>query len=218
MINKENISSIKKQLIEQIESTFPQDKRNQAISSINSMNEKELGEFLIQNKLIKEEGNESTEETPKIFRMIVEGKIPSIKIGENEDALSVLEINPISEGHTLIIPKFPSYSNKELKESHFKLAEEIKKKIESAFPTKEVKIISSNSFGEEIINLIPIYKGDENLNSKRTNKENKELQTIKEKIDNARIKEEQKKEISEPIKEPKKEINDKNTWLPRRKP
>ena len=36
--------------------------------------------------------------------MIIEEKIPSYKIQENK-AVAVLEINPISEGHTIVIPK-----------------------------------------------------------------------------------------------------------------
>lgn len=40
-----------------------------------------------------------------IFCKIVSGQIPCIKIFENEDVLSFLDIGPISDGHTLVIPK-----------------------------------------------------------------------------------------------------------------
>lgn len=40
-----------------------------------------------------------------IFCKIVEGKIPSLKIYEDEVILAFLDINPDSNGHTLIIPK-----------------------------------------------------------------------------------------------------------------
>ena len=40
-----------------------------------------------------------------IFCKIVEGKIPSLKIYENDVILAFLDINPDSNGHTLIIPK-----------------------------------------------------------------------------------------------------------------
>lgn len=40
-----------------------------------------------------------------IFSKIVNGEIPSYKIAENDDYYSFLDINPIAEGHTLVIPK-----------------------------------------------------------------------------------------------------------------
>ena len=40
-----------------------------------------------------------------IFSKIVEGSIPSYKIAENEDYLAFLDVFPLREGHTLVIPK-----------------------------------------------------------------------------------------------------------------
>jgi histidine triad (HIT) family protein len=40
-----------------------------------------------------------------IFCKIVAGQIPSVKIYEDESVLAFLDIGPISEGHTLIIPR-----------------------------------------------------------------------------------------------------------------
>ena len=40
-----------------------------------------------------------------IFTKIIKGDIPSYKILENEDFISFLDINPIKEGHTLVVPK-----------------------------------------------------------------------------------------------------------------
>ena len=40
-----------------------------------------------------------------IFSKIIKGEIPCYKIAENEDYFSFLDINPIAEGHTLVIPK-----------------------------------------------------------------------------------------------------------------
>ena len=40
-----------------------------------------------------------------IFTKIAKGKIPSYKVAENEDFYAFLDINPIAEGHTLVIPK-----------------------------------------------------------------------------------------------------------------
>ena len=40
-----------------------------------------------------------------IFCKIVSGQIPSIKIFENDMVLAFLDVGPISDGHTLVIPK-----------------------------------------------------------------------------------------------------------------
>lgn len=42
---------------------------------------------------------------PSIFTKIVEGEIPCHKVAETEDYLAFLDINPLHEGHTLVIPK-----------------------------------------------------------------------------------------------------------------
>ena len=42
---------------------------------------------------------------PCIFCRIVQGKEKSYTISENETAIAILDINPFSAGHTLIIPK-----------------------------------------------------------------------------------------------------------------
>jgi histidine triad (HIT) family protein len=40
-----------------------------------------------------------------IFCKIASGQIPCKKVYENEDAIAFLDTSPLSEGHTLIIPK-----------------------------------------------------------------------------------------------------------------
>jgi histidine triad (HIT) family protein len=40
-----------------------------------------------------------------IFSKIVAGEIPSYKIAEDENHFAFLDINPLTEGHTLVIPK-----------------------------------------------------------------------------------------------------------------
>jgi histidine triad (HIT) family protein len=42
---------------------------------------------------------------PGIFARIAAGEIPSFRIAENDDYFAFLDINPLTEGHTLVIPK-----------------------------------------------------------------------------------------------------------------
>jgi histidine triad (HIT) family protein len=40
-----------------------------------------------------------------IFSKIIAGEIPSYKIAENEQFFAFLDINPVANGHTLVIPR-----------------------------------------------------------------------------------------------------------------
>lgn len=40
-----------------------------------------------------------------IFSKIIAGEIPCFKIAENEKFFAFLDINPLQEGHTLVVPK-----------------------------------------------------------------------------------------------------------------
>jgi histidine triad (HIT) family protein len=40
-----------------------------------------------------------------IFCKIIAGDIPAIKIYEDDETLAFLDVNPIAEGHTLVVPK-----------------------------------------------------------------------------------------------------------------
>ena len=42
---------------------------------------------------------------PSIFTKIVNGEIPCYKVAENDEFLAFLDIFPLAEGHTLVIPK-----------------------------------------------------------------------------------------------------------------
>ena len=53
-----------------------------------------------------------------IFCKIVEGKIPSKKVYEDEDLYAFLDINPAAPVHILVIPKVHVESLKDCNESH----------------------------------------------------------------------------------------------------
>ncbi|MBC7920270.1 MAG: HIT family protein [Ferruginibacter sp.] len=42
---------------------------------------------------------------PTIFSRIIAGEIPSHKVAEDEKFLAFLDVSPVAEGHTLVIPK-----------------------------------------------------------------------------------------------------------------
>lgn len=40
-----------------------------------------------------------------VFKKIIDGEIPVYKVAENDEFLAFLDISPLAEGHTLVIPK-----------------------------------------------------------------------------------------------------------------
>ena len=210
MLPKEQIKEIKSQLIQQIDTTFPEDKKQAAKQQVEAMNDEQLEEFLKQNNLIKQgQSSETSQNQESIFRSIVSGQIPSHKIDEDKYAVAVLEINPISKGHTILIPKQEATSVEKISQPIFSLAKKISKRIKSKLKPKEVKISSSNAFGEFIINVFPVYE-NESLNSQRYHAEEKELQELQEKLE--------KKTRAKIIKKPKREKIEQKIRLPKRIP
>ena len=211
-ISKEQIEQTKQQVLEQIETTFPEDKKETAKEQIQAMNDEEFEEFLIQNNLISKEGNEENKEEGTqqcVFCSIISGKIPSHKISENKNAIAVLEINPISKGHTIIIPK-PHVQEVSQETQNF--AKEISEKIKEKLKAREIKIENSEIFGHKTINLIPIYD-DETLKGIRKPAPKKDLENLQKELFMTfepieKIEEEKEQE----------QITEKNTWLPKRIP
>ena len=61
-----------------------------------------------------------------IFSRIIAGEIPSYKVAEDESYYAFLDINPLTEGHTLVVPKkgidyisHPSDPHKQRKRGRF---------------------------------------------------------------------------------------------------
>lgn len=207
MLSKEQTKQIKKQIISQIESNFPKDKKDSSIKQIESMNENQLEEFLKQNNSLVKTGQDSPQQC--IFCSIIFGDAQSYKIDENEKAIAILEINPITKGHVIIIPKDHIPSLDKIPNEAQLLTNNVSQKIKKELNPKDINISSSNLFGHEIINILPIYE-DENINSKRYQAKPKELQELQKKLikkSEPKVKEKQKEEI-----------NEKNTWLPKRIP
>jgi histidine triad (HIT) family protein len=54
-----------------------------------------------------------------IFCKIIEGKIPSTKVYEDDRVFAFMDINPLNDGHLLIIPKTHSATIDEISEDDF---------------------------------------------------------------------------------------------------
>jgi len=209
MIPPEQVENIKEQIISQIESTFPEEKKAESIEKLKGMDSEQLQEFLIQNNLIKTDG-EGSAPGKCIFCSIVSGEVPTNKIDENKEAIAVLEINPISNGHSLILPKEHIPDSSKIPKQATELAEKVAKKIKSKLKPKDVTISSSNLFGHEIINILPVYE-KETMQSERQQTKPEELEELKKLL-------EVKTKITTIKKTVLKKLKAEKLWLPKRIP
>jgi histidine triad (HIT) family protein len=205
MLSDEETEEIKQKLLSHIQSTFPAEQVMNAKKQVELMNSEQLESFLEKNKLIKEENSNADSKSECVFCSIASGKIRAVKIDENDDAVAVLDINPISKGHSLIIPK--NHIDK-LSKKALVLAKNISKKIKEKLNAKNIEISNSNLFGHKVINILPVYD-NESFDSKRKPAKIEELEKIREELE--RVKEKvQKKQKTKKIKE--------FFWLPKRVP
>jgi histidine triad (HIT) family protein len=213
---QEDLTNIKEKLIEQIKGQYDEAQANEFISKINEMNDEQFIEFLKQQGMIAGDGSPNQQ---CVFCQMVAGQIPTTKIAENDSGIAILEINPVSEGHTLIIPKKHVGKNTQLDDEFLKLSELVTKKLTNTFNPTKVDLIPNEVMGHQVINALPVYNG-ETLNSPRQNQTPEGLTTLKEKIDSSDVEEITlpDKVEQEPEPEKEEEISDENTWLPKRIP
>jgi len=180
-LTSEQIKEIKKQLITQIEK-LPQENKEEIKQQILSLNEQQLKEFLKQNKIkITKSGQlqqESLKQTTNqcIFCSIAKNQVPSHKIAETNKAIAILEINPLSKGHSIIIPLEHIKTDK-LPKSALSLAQKIVKKIKAKLKPEDIKIETSNFQGHSMVNIIPIYKDRKLEKHRASESELKQLQS-----------------------------------------
>ncbi|MGL5561210.1 MAG: HIT family protein [Tannerellaceae bacterium] len=123
-----------------------------------------------------------------IFSRIVAGEIPCHKIAESDKFFAFLDINPLSKGHTLVIPKDEvdyifDLSDDTLSEMIL-FAKEVGAGIKKAIPCKRIGL---TVIGLEVphahIHLIPINaESDMNFNHKKLSMTTEELAETAESI------------------------------------
>ncbi len=122
-----------------------------------------------------------------IFTKIINGEIPSYRIAEDDKHYAFLDINPVVEGHTLVVPKKENdyifnLTDDEIAELMV-FAKKVAKKLESKIVCKRVAV---TVIGLEVphahIHLLPINKeSDIDFRNKKQPSQS-ELQAIADKI------------------------------------
>lgn len=103
-----------------------------------------------------------------VFCKIIEEKSPAHIIYENEDVMAILDIEPINEGHILILPKkhvnsIDKLSGKMLSEAML-LAQKIVKALNQSFHADGYSLMQNGGqfcdFGHCHIHIFPRYHND----------------------------------------------------------
>ncbi len=101
-----------------------------------------------------------------IFSKIIAGEIPSYKCAEDENFYAFLDINPIAQGHTLVVPKkevdyFFDLSDGDIAAMSI-FAKQVAAAIKSAFPCRKVGMaVLGLEVNHAHIHLVPLQsEGD----------------------------------------------------------
>jgi histidine triad (HIT) family protein len=127
-----------------------------------------------------------------IFCKIVDGKVPSFKVYEDERFLAILDINPLSKGHTIVFPKDHYEDILDIPSQLYGYMNEIVKtvavQIDEVYSPEGILVNQNNGkkAGQEIkhihIHVKPVYSDTEvvlesALRKKISDKEMKEIES-----------------------------------------
>ena len=96
-----------------------------------------------------------------IFSKIAAGEIPSYKCAESDKFYAFLDIDPVTKGHTLVVPRKEvdyifDMEDEELAEFEV-FAKKVAKAIKAAFPCKKVaKVVLGLEVNHAHIHLLPM--------------------------------------------------------------
>lgn len=123
-----------------------------------------------------------------IFAKIISGEIPCHKIAENDKFLAFLDVFPLAEGHTLVIPKIEVDYLFDLDDEYLSeinlFAKEVAVKIKNAIPCRKVGIAV---IGLEVphahMHLVPLnHVSDINFEREKMKPSQQELEQVAERI------------------------------------
>jgi len=122
-----------------------------------------------------------------IFTRIINGEIPCYKVAEDDNFFAFLDINPVKEGHTLVVPKKEISYIFDLEDDYMSqlmiFAKKVAKGIEKAIDCERIAIaVVGLEVPHTHIHLIPINEvGDVQFDKKMTLEASK-MQEIASKI------------------------------------
>ena len=123
-----------------------------------------------------------------LFSKIVAGEIPSYRCAENEEFYAFLDISPLSQGHTLVIPKreedyFFDLTDEELSRM-IVFTKRVARAIKTAFPCLKVGMaVLGLEVNHAHIHLVPMQtEGDMDFRKPKLQLPAEEMQALAEQI------------------------------------
>lgn len=98
-----------------------------------------------------------------VFTKIIEGEIPCKKVAEDDEHIAFLDINPIAEGHTLVVPKQEIDYFFDLPDPLYHSTMEFSQKIARAIdraldPLRTGIIVQGLEVPHAHLHLVPLYE------------------------------------------------------------
>lgn len=126
-----------------------------------------------------------------IFTKIIDGEIPCYKVASNEEFFAFLDINPLSEGHTLVVPRLEEDYIFDIEADilgrYMQFAQSVAIKIKSATNCKRVAVVV---LGLDVphahIHLIPMNSmADVDFNKEKLKLTKEQFEAIRDSIINS---------------------------------
>ena len=123
-----------------------------------------------------------------IFSKIINGEIPGYKLAENENFFAFLDVYPLVEGHTLVVPKIEIDKFFDMPEQYLKemllFAKPIAIAIEKAFDCNRCGLsVVGLEVAHAHMHLVPINNADDlNFTRAKIKLSPEELQSAQQKI------------------------------------
>lgn len=119
-----------------------------------------------------------------IFSRIIAGEIPSYKVAENDLFYAFLDINPVTKGHTLVVPKqevdYIFDQSDAMVGAHMQFAKRVAQAIKKAIPCQKVGVcVMGLEVPHAHIHLMPLNEeGDMDFRKPKLQLTPEEMQKI----------------------------------------
>ena len=99
-----------------------------------------------------------------VFSKIIRGDIPSHKVYEDEQTYAFLDINPLSDGHVLVVPKKQVDKIYDLDDDTyqalFATVKKVAKRINEVLGVRAGLVVEGLEVPHAHVHVVPMYDGD----------------------------------------------------------